>query len=235
VTADNIVTLAGVAVGYDRRAILSGLDFTLARGSFVGLLGANGSGKTTLLKTIAGILSPVVGTVQFHPPAVLGYVPQRDQLDPVFIFSAFEVALMGVCGRVGAGRGIPREERERVHECLQQTGADSFTRQRFSELSGGQKQRVLIARALAAQADLLILDEPTAGIDAAATQAIMDLLMKLNREQGLTVVMVNHDLPAVRRSAREIIWLHQGKILRGSVEELLQRQKIEEILQLQLA
>ena len=228
------MTLAGVAVGYDRRAILSGLDLGLARGSFTGLLGANGSGKTTLLKTIAGILPPVAGQISFHPPAVLGYVPQRDQLDSVFIFSAFEVALMGVCGRVGAGRRIPREERERVHECLRQTGADEFARQLFSELSGGQKQRVLIARALAAQADLLILDEPTAGIDAAATQAIMELLAQLNRERGLTVLMVNHDLPAVRRSARDIVWLHQGKILRGSVEEMLRREKIEELLQLQL-
>ena len=223
-----------MAVGYDRHAILTGLDLQIARGTFAGLLGANGSGKTTLLKTIAGILPPVAGTVTFHPPAVLGYVPQRDQLDSVFIFSAFEVALMGVCGRVGAGRRIPREERERVHECLRQTGADEFAPQLFSELSGGQKQRVLIARALAAQADLLILDEPTAGIDAAATQAIMELLAQLNRERGLTVLMVNHDLPAVRRSARDIVWLHQGKILRGSVEELLRREKIEELLQLQL-
>lgn len=229
------MTLAGVAVGYDRHAVLSGLDLGIARGSFVGLLGANGSGKTTLLKTIAGVLRPLAGKVSFHAPATLGYVPQRDQLDPVFIFSAFEVALMGVCGRIGAGRFIPRAERERVHECLRQTGADTFARQRFSELSGGQKQRVLIARALAAQADFLLLDEPTAGIDAAATQAIMDLLVKLNRERGLTILMVNHDLVAMRKTVQEIVWLHHGNILRGPVEELLQRQKIEEILQLQLA
>ena len=229
------MTLAGVAVGYDRRAILSGLDFTLARGSFVGLLGANGSGKTTLLKTIAGILPPIAGTISFHPPAVLGYVPQRDQLDPVFIFSAFEVALMGVCGRVGAGRSISREELERVHECLRQTGADGFARQRFSELSGGQKQRVLIARALAAQADLLILDEPTAGIDAAATKAIMELLMQLHRERRLTILMVNHDLAAVRQTAGHIIWVRDGKLLQGSTGELLQRDQIEALLQLQLS
>lgn len=232
---DPIVTLADVSVGYGRRAILSSLQVEIARGSFIGLLGTNGSGKTTLLKTIAGILPPLAGKVTLHPPAVLGYVPQRDQLDPVFILSAFEVALMGVCGRVGAGRNIPGAERERVHECLRQSGADNFARQRFSELSGGQKQRVLIARALAAQADFLILDEPTAGIDAAATQSIMELLMKLNQERGLTVLMVNHDLPAVRRTVREVIWLHQGQLLRGPVEEWLQRQKIEELLQLQLA
>jgi ABC-type Mn2+/Zn2+ transport system ATPase subunit len=228
-----ILELRGVAVGYDRRALLRDLDFRIARGSFTGLLGANGSGKTTVLKTIAGILPPVAGQVTFHPPATLGYVPQRDQLDSIFIFSALEVALMGVCGRIGAGRRIPRAERDHVRDCLRQTGAESFARQRFSELSGGQKQRVLIARALASRADFLILDEPTAGVDAAATNAIIDLLVRLNREKHLTIVMVNHDFAAVRRSADRVIWLHQGTVLQGSVGELLQRDRIEELLQLQ--
>jgi manganese/zinc/iron transport system ATP- binding protein len=235
VSAQNIAELRGVAVGYDRHAVLSGIDLQVPRGSFIGLLGTNGSGKTTLLKTLAGILPPVSGEVVLHSPAVLGYVPQRDQLDSVYIFSAFEVALMGVCGRIGAGRPIPGAERERVHECLRQTGADGFVRQRFAELSGGQKQRVLIARALAAQADFLLLDEPTAGIDAAATQAIMELLVRLHRERGITILMVNHDLSVVRSTAQHIIWIQDGKLVEGSVTDLLRREKIEEILHLQFS
>jgi ABC-type Mn2+/Zn2+ transport system ATPase subunit len=235
VSHSNIVELRDVAVGYNRHALLRGLNLQITRGSFTGLLGSNGSGKTTLLKTIAGILPPVSGEIRFLPPAVLGYVPQRDQLDSIYLFSAFEVALMGVCGRVGAGRRIGHEEKERVHECLRQTGADGFARQRFAELSGGQKQRVLIARALAAQADFLLLDEPTAGIDPAATQAIMELLTRLHREQGLTIIMVNHDLPTVRKSAGHIIWVQNEQLVQGPVDQLLNRQKIEEILQLPLA
>lgn len=231
----SIVELRDVAVGYNRHALLRGLNLQIERGSFTGLLGANGSGKTTLLKTIAGILPPVSGEIRFLPPAVLGYVPQRDQLDSIYLFSAFEVALMGVCGRVGAGRRIGHAERERVHDCLHQTGADDFARQSFAELSGGQKQRVLIARALAAQADFLLLDEPTAGIDAAATQAIMELLTRLHRERSLTIVMVNHDLPTVQKTARHIIWVQNEKLVQGPVEQLLNRQKVEEILQLPLA
>ena len=231
----SIVELQGVAVGYDRHAVLAGLDLQIARGTFTGLLGTNGSGKTTLLKTIAGILPPLAGTVTFHPPAVLGYVPQRDQLDSVFLFSAFEVALMGVCGRIGAGRHIGSTERERVLDCLRQTGADGFARERFAELSGGQKQRVLIARALAAQADFLLLDEPTAGIDAAATKAIMELLVQLHRERSLTILMVNHDLAAVRQTAQHIIWVRDGKLLQGPTAELLQRDQIEALLQLQFS
>lgn len=231
----SIVELQGVAVGYDRHAVLAGLDLQIARGTFTGLLGTNGSGKTTLLKTIAGILPPLAGSVTFHAPAVLGYVPQRDQLDSVFLFSAFEVALMGVCGRVGAGRRIGSAERGRVLDCLRQTGADGFARERFAELSGGQKQRVLIARALAAQADFLLLDEPTAGIDAAATKAIMELLVQLHRERSLTILMVNHDLAAVRQTAQHIIWVRDGKLLQGPTAELLQRDQIEALLQLQFS
>jgi ABC-type Mn2+/Zn2+ transport system ATPase subunit len=107
-------------------------------------------------------------------------------------------------------------------------------RQRFSQLSGGQKQRVLVARALAVKPDFLLLDEPTAGIDAAAAQSILELLRRIHEQQKLTVLMVNHDLAAVRQCAREVIWLHEGRVLQGSARELLTREKIEEILKLQL-
>jgi ABC-type Mn2+/Zn2+ transport system ATPase subunit len=234
VSENPILDLQSVAVGYGRHAVLSDLTFSLRRGCFYGLLGANGSGKTTLLKTIAGILRPLHGAVILHPPTALGYVPQRDQLDPIFIFSAFEVAQMGVCGRVSAGLPIGSSERDRVHECLRRTGADGFSTQRFSELSGGQKQRVLIARALAAEADFLLLDEPTAGIDAAATRAIMELLCERNRERALTILMVNHDIGAMRRTVSEVLWAHQGKVLRGPADEMLRRERIEELLELQL-
>lgn len=230
-----ILELRGAAVGYDRRAVLSDLTFSAARGALIGVLGANGSGKTTLLKTIAGILPLVRGEMSFHGSAALGYVPQRDQLDPVYILSAFEVALMGVCGRLGPLRRVSSAERDRVHACLEQTGANTVAKKQFSELSGGQKQRVLIARALAADADFLLLDEPTAGIDAAATRSIMELLVTLNRERKLTVLMVNHDLAAMRQSVTEIIWIRDGKLVRGPVQELLRRETIEELLQLQFA
>jgi ABC-type Mn2+/Zn2+ transport system ATPase subunit len=235
VSESPIVELRDVAVGYDRHAVLSGLNLRILRGTFTGMLGANGSGKTTLLKTIAGILRPIAGKMILHPPATLGYVPQRDQLDPVYIFSAFEVALMGVCGRVGPGRAVGSAERDRVHQCLQQTGADGFARKRFSELSGGQKQRVLIARALAAEADLLLLDEPTAGVDAAATRAIMELLARLNRERSLTVLMVNHDLAAMHQYTKHIVWIREGRLVEGAPSDLLRPDRIAELLDLQFS
>jgi ABC-type Mn2+/Zn2+ transport system ATPase subunit len=117
---------------------------------------------------------------------------------------------------------------------LRETGADHLSRRLFSQLSGGQKQRVLIARALATKPDFLLLDEPTSGIDAAARQAIMDLLRRIHQQQGLTILMASHDLPIVRAYANDVIWLHNGNVLQGPVAELLTPEKIEEILDLEM-
>lgn len=233
-----LITLKNLSIGYDGHPILSNISLNIERGSFTGLLGSNGSGKSTLIRTILGLLPPLAGELSYpsndgHAP-VLGYVPQRETLDPVFLLSSFEVVLMGACGRVKPGRFMAKTERDWAHHCLQATGAAQLSRQRFSQLSGGQKQRVLIARALATKPDFLVLDEPTAGIDAAASQAIMELIARLHGEQNLTILMVNHDLLAVRRTVKEVIWLHQGEILHGSTAELLSREKIEEIMDLEL-
>jgi ABC-type Mn2+/Zn2+ transport system ATPase subunit len=232
------LALQDVAVGYGRHVVLRNIRLSVARGSFTGLLGANGSGKSTLIKTIIGVLPPLAGEVRFHPVAgrdpALGYVPQRETLDPIFLLSSQEVVLMGACGRLGPGRFFGRPEREWSRHCLEQAGAADLTGRRFSQLSGGQKQRVLVARALAAKPDFLLLDEPTAGIDAAASQAILDLLRRLHAEQNLTVLMVNHDLAAVRQCAQEVVWLHEGQALQGPADKMLTRDKVGEILKLNL-
>jgi ABC-type Mn2+/Zn2+ transport system ATPase subunit len=238
VTQESVLTLDNVTVGYGRQIILPEVSLSLGRGTFTGLLGANGSGKSTLIKTILGIIPPLTGQVEFASingrAHVLGYVPQRDSLDSIFLLSSLEVVLMGTCGRVRPGTRIKRAEREWAGQCLRETGAEHFSQKLFSQLSGGQKQRVLIARALAAKPDLLLLDEPTAGIDAAARQAIMDLLKRIHTEQQLTIVMASHDLPVVRAYVHHVIWLHQGRVLQGPVAELLTPEKIEQILYLEL-
>ncbi|MDB6122513.1 MAG: ABC-type Mn/Zn transport system, ATPase component [Pedosphaera sp.] len=235
---EEFLKLEKLTIGYNSQPILSNISLTIKRGSFTGLLGTNGSGKSTLIKTILGIIPALSGEIVYNAgygkQPVLGYVPQRETLDPIYLLSSFEVVLMGACGRVGPGRFMNRAEKEWAHHCLRETGADDLSRKRFSQLSGGQKQRVLIARALAAKPDFLLLDEPTAGIDAAASQAIMELLRRLHSEHQLTILMVNHDLQAVRRYVHEIIWLHQGKVVQGPVAKLLSRDKIEEILDLEL-
>jgi ABC-type Mn2+/Zn2+ transport system ATPase subunit len=152
------ITLDNLAIGYDSQPVLSGISLFIARGSFTAILGANGSGKSTLLKTLLGLQPPLAGRIRFSAPAgagpVFGYVPQATQFDSLYLVTGYDVALMGVYGRVGPGRLVPQSERALVRQCLQATGAEDFARKQFAELSGGQKQRVLIARALATKPDI---------------------------------------------------------------------------------
>ena len=229
-----LITLDNLAIGYDRQPVLSGISLSIMRGSFTAILGANGSGKTTLLKTLLGLLPTMAGKIQIAAPAVFGYVPQAIEFDPLFLLTGFEVALMGTYGRVGAGRFVSASEREFVRECLLATGAQDFARKKFSELSGGQKQRVLIARALATKPNVLVLDEPTAGVDAAATHALLEFISRIHAERKLTILLVTHDLPLVRKHAQQVIWLHQGKILNGAAAELLTRERMAEIFEMEV-
>lgn len=233
-----LIEIKDLSIGYDRRPVLSGLNLSVRRGSFTGLLGANGSGKTTLIKTLLGIMPPLSGSTRCAgadgETLAIGYVPQRETLDSIYLFSAFEVALMGIYGRVRPGRFPRKAERDAVRECLHSVGAESFADRRFSELSGGQMQRVLIARALVAEPELLALDEPTAGIDTDAARAIGQLLSKLRKERGLTILMVNHELHWLRQLATDLIWIRDGRAEQGSVDDLLSRDHIDRLLQLEL-
>jgi ABC-type Mn2+/Zn2+ transport system ATPase subunit len=237
VTQPSLLTLEHAALGYGRRVVLPDVNLDLRRGSFSGLLGANGSGKSTLLKTVLGIVPLLEGRLTLHPvegrPAVVGYMPQRESLDPVYPLCSFEVVLMASCGRVGPGRPVGKAERDWARQCLAETGAADLAHRLFSQLSGGQKQRVLMARALATKPDFLLLDEPTAGIDAHATQAIMEVLKRIHEQGRQTILLVSHDLTTVRQYATDAVWLHEGRVLQGAVSELLSRDKIEELLDLE--
>lgn len=225
-----LITLENLAVGYGRKAVLESVNAKILEGDAIGLLGANGSGKTTLLRTVGGILKPLAGNIRFESGArpVIGYVPQRESLDQSFLLSNLEVVEMGLCGRVRPGRFLGRAELAAAMQVLERTGAADLAHKRFAEISGGQKQRVLIARALVADPDLLLLDEPTAGVDASAVKAITELLQSLNGH-GMTIVMVNHDLPVVRAVARTVWWVREGKMEQGSAAEMLSRDRIEHL------
>jgi ABC-type Mn2+/Zn2+ transport system ATPase subunit len=222
VDADLLLQLDNVTVGYPRHVVLAGVNLAIRRGTFTGLLGSNGSGKTTLLKTIVGIIPPLEGKVAWNPEVRIGYVPQRDVLDSIFLLSSLEVVLMAT-----------KSEKHWALECMEATGSADLARKRFSELSGGQKQRVLIARALATRPEFLALDEPTAGIDPAAASAIMELLEKIHQKR-LTILMVSHDLALMRGHAERVIWLHNGQLTEGPAEQMLSRERVLEIFELDL-
>ena len=234
-----LVILQDLAIGYHGQPILSGISISIARSSFTAILGANGSGKSTLLKTLLGLTPPVSGTIRVGQSGgrepVFGYVPQATQFDPLYPLTGFDVALMGTYGRVRAGRWAGRTERAVVWECLRATASEAFAHQRFKDLSGGQKQRVLIARALATKPDALVLDEPTAGVDAVATRGLLEFISRLHEEQKLTVLLVTHDLALVRKHAHQVMWLHEGQVLDGTVAEVFTPARMAAIFEVALA
>ena len=218
-------------MGLNGTLVLEGVDLQIARGSFVGVLGANGSGKSTILKTIVGILPVLRGQLEFPTGQPrFGYVPQRDTLDSTYPLTAFEVALMGTYGKLGPVGFIQRAMRERTMEALAEVRAEGLADRLFAELSGGERQRVLIARALAADPDCLVLDEPVAGIDQATVEVIMDLTSALHQRRAMTVLMVSHHILSLRWRAGEIVWIADHRLISGPAELMLSKEKIEEML-----
>jgi len=224
--ADALISFHDVALGYDGVPVLEGLALDVHRGDFLALVGPNGCGKSTILKAMAGILEPLRGSIRRgsgEKPVRFGYVPQGETIEMVFPLTVFQVALMGTYGRIGPGWPVTHADHARVRACLDDVGMADLQRKPFPSLSGGQRQRVLIARALATEPDVLLLDEPLSGIDVQAAQIIMDLIQRLHRERRLTMVMVSHHLKALREheAVREVIWVYEGKLQRGSVETML--------------
>jgi len=216
-----LVRLAAAAVGY-RRPLLEGIDLEVSPGDFLAVVGPNGGGKTTLLRTLLGSLPPLAGRREAAPSLRVGYVPQREAVDPLWPLSAGDVVLMGRVRRAGPGRPLGQADRAQARLALERVGLADLWGRSFRNLSGGQRQRTLIARALAAEPDLLALDEPTSGMDPAAELAAMDLLRDLHRG-GLSVVMVSHRLEAVANYAARLAFADQEQRLWrvGTLAEML--------------
>jgi ABC-type Mn2+/Zn2+ transport system ATPase subunit len=227
-----LLRLQDVSLGYDGRAVLEHISCAIEQGEFLALLGPNGAGKTTLLRGMLGLIPVLAGRIAYgfdrstSPP---GYVPQRETLDPIFPLTVHEVVLMGTYARLASLHPVGRRQRRLATACLDQVGLADLADRPFWALSGGQKQRVLIARALAVQPHILLLDEPTAGVDPGAATAIMDLIARLNRDQGLTVVLVSHHLRLVRSLVRSVLWVEEGRVSKGATEVMLAPERILDI------
>ncbi|MFP6854583.1 MAG: metal ABC transporter ATP-binding protein [Opitutales bacterium] len=213
-----------LTVSYERKPVLYGIDLTLQSGSLVGVVGPNGAGKTTLIKTIMGLVPANCGWVKiFGQPysksvTRVGYVPQRESVDWDFPVTVMDLVLMGRYGHAGLLRRISKRDREIACECLEKVNMATFADRQIGNLSGGQQQRIFLARALAQESDLYLMDEPFAGVDAATESAIVKLLREL-RERGKTVVVVHHDLSTSREYFDQLILLNMRLVAYGPVEE----------------
>src|SRR5207253_1353793 len=203
-----MIAVRDVTLGYGGVPVLHDVDLDIRAGEFLGIVGPNGSGKTTLIKAILELLRPLSGTIvrnsardeRLH----FGYVPQRDTVDAIFPISVRQIAAMGRFGRVGLFRRLSKADWALVDEALERVGIADLARRTYGQLSGGQKQRTLIARALASEPDLLVLDEPTNGMDLPSEHALLELVSELHLRNRLTVVMITHLLSNVANYADRI-------------------------------
>ncbi len=213
-----------LTVGYDGRTVLQGLNFEVNPGDYLCIVGENGSGKSTLMKTILGLQAPISGTILTGDGLrknEIGYLPQQTQTQKDFPASVREIVLSGCQGRCGSRPFYSKEEKRLAEENIGKMGIGSLTKRCYRELSGGQQQRVLLARALCATRKMLLLDEPVSGLDPRVTAEMYGLIERLNREEGITVMMISHDISAALKYASHI--LHIGdSVFFGTKTDYLQ-------------
>ena len=221
-----LVRFENATLGYGRRVVLSDITFDIPEGDFLGIVGPNGAGKTTVLRAILGTLPPLSGRVTVAPALRFGYVPQRDSVDYGFPLKVLDVVLMGRYDRIGLGRRPSKDDRGLALQALEHVGIAHLADQQLSALSGGQKQRALIARALVGQPNILVLDEPTNGMDLVATAQILSLIRQLHEREKLTVLMVSHALNEVSNYVNRIALTMAGHFRVGSVPEIMNEQTL---------
>lgn len=222
--ADIPLFVNGLTVAYDRRPVLWNIDYTAPTNRLIAIIGPNGAGKSTFLKSLIGLVPKISGRVRVfgiegkRQQSRIAYVPQRTSVDWDFPTSALDVVTMGLYGRIGWFRPVRWRHRNEAMEALDRVGLADFAHRQIGQLSGGQQQRVFIARALAQDADLYLMDEPLAGVDAATETRIIDILRAL-RDEGRTVLAVHHDLSTVQNYFDEVLVLNGRLVAAGPTAE----------------
>ena len=228
-----IIEAKDICFGYTGEQILYHVGFAVNKGDFLSIIGSNGSGKSTLLRLILGELSPVQGSIRLFGEDVahfkgwpkIGFVPQNGFRGNVgFPATAEEIVLLNLYSEIGMFRLPNKAQHEKAMHALRQVNMDAYAKRLFGELSGGQQQRVMLARVLVNEPELLLLDEPTTGIDAQTVETLYTLLSQYNREQRVTVVMVTHDMGRASTYVSRVLCLEEGSLV-----ELLPEQLAEEL------
>ncbi|WP_170007688.1 metal ABC transporter ATP-binding protein [Bacillus fonticola] len=223
-----LIQVENLSYKYEQKFVLENVSFRIEKGSFVGIVGPNGSGKTTLLKLLLGLLPVQNGTIHlfgeqiqdFHNWVEIGFVSQKaNAFNSGFPATVLEVVLSGLVKKRGWFRFYTNRDREKAMETLQVVEMAEYAKQPIGELSGGQQQRVFIARALIQDPEVLILDEPTVGIDARRVDAFYSLLESLHKDYGKTLLMVTHDIGTVSRKVGEVLCLNRTLHFHGDAKE----------------
>ena len=217
-----LVSIKDTALGYEGRAIIENLSFQVNSGDYLCIVGENGSGKTTLMKTLLGLIPPLDGKIIYGDGlkrCEIGYLPQQTEVQKDFPASVREIVLSGCLNRCGSRPFYKSEEKALAMKNMERLGISKLSRRCYRELSGGQQQRVLLARALCATQKLLLLDEPAAGLDPKASKYMYDIIEKLNKQDGITIIMISHDIAQAAKYASHILHIATNPLFFGAASD----------------
>lgn len=225
---ENVLEIKDLSFKYEQQNVLENIHLSIPRGAFLGLVGPNGSGKSTLLKCILGLLRAQQGSIQLFGKDIrkfkewnkIGFVSQKaNSFNSGFPATVFEVVSTGLVSKVGLLRFFTKTHKNQVLEAIRAVGMEQFADRNIGDLSGGQQQRIFIARALVSEPELLILDEPTVGVDIKNVQNFYHMLEKLNKEMGITLVLVTHDVGTITEKVTHVACLNKNLHFHGVTDE----------------
>jgi zinc transport system ATP-binding protein len=234
----NIIELEHISFAYTEEEVLHDINLNIHQGDFLGVIGPNGGGKTTLLKIMLGLLKPSTGSVrlfgqdlrEFRDWKRIGYVPQKaTNFDPNFPATVKEIVAMGRYAQRGLFHFLTKRDYEIVDKALNQVEMRPYQDRIIGDLSGGQQQRVFIARALASEPEVILLDEPTVGVDKRTLEDFYALMTKLNVELSLTLVLISHDIDVVASQATEVAWINRRLIYYGPPDEFVKENRVADL------
>ncbi|MCC3356704.1 metal ABC transporter ATP-binding protein [Bacillus sp. REN16] len=226
--SNSVLTIKELSFRYDEQSVLENINLVVPRGSFLAIVGPNGSGKTTLLKSILGLVKLQKGSIELFGTPIsnfkdwpkIGFVSQKaNSFNSGFPATVFEVVSSGLTAKLGLFHFFKHEHKEKVIEALRSVGMERFLYRNIGELSGGQQQRVFIARSLVSEPELLILDEPTVGVDAETVQTFYHMLEDINKNKGITLILVTHDVGTVSEKVSHVACLNKELHFHGSAKE----------------
>ncbi|MEH7236041.1 metal ABC transporter ATP-binding protein [Bacillus sp. JJ1562] len=226
--SNSVLTIKDLSFRYDEQTVLENINLVVPKSSFLAIVGPNGSGKTTLLKSILGLVKLQKGTIEIFGTPIskfkdwpkIGFVSQKaNSFNSGFPATVFEVVSSGLTAKLGLFHFLKHEQKKKIIEALQSVGMEKFLYRNIGELSGGQQQRIFIARALVSEPELLILDEPTVGVDAKTVQTFYHMLEDINKNKGITLILVTHDVGTISEKVSQVACLNKYLHFHGSAEE----------------
>lgn len=220
----NLISCKNLTMAYENNIVMKDVTFDIKEGDYICIVGENGSGKSTLLKGLLKLQSPKLGTIEFHnglKPTEIGYLPQQTVVQRDFPASVYEIVLSGCLNKRGLKPFYSAKDKKTALMNIKKLGIEDIKSKCYRDLSGGQQQRVLLARALCATEKILLLDEPVTGLDPIVTMELYELIKKLNKEDGVTVIMVSHDISSAICNSDKILHMDKGVRFFGDVKEYI--------------